>query len=622
MLLMKFIGKFLRVNNMSVYLQDLELLKTDQDQLAAFESNSSTVVKAGPGSGKTTVLTLKVIQLLNEKIKKPRGLACITYSREAVREFTERLEEYKFKSGSNVFLGTVHSFCMAEIIAPFAHLYKYDIPLPLKIISEEQKKKIFNEIINQLNYDPKKISIIDMDKERNLIIEGLSEIIVENYDIALNVAKEYEKRIHSIGLIDFIDIVKYATLLIQNEPYVRLCLEAKFQWIMIDEYQDLGKPLHEMILSIIANTNIKIFAVGDSDQSIYGFNGAIPDYLYELSKSPKVLPIELKTNYRSHQDIIDASLEGLNQPERAYSAGRSFNKDAEFHFVSCEEELEDQYHAITYDIIPKCLEDGISLNEIGVLVKGKEQISEMKDFFEEGQIPYFVSRFDFKRTDFIIWIEKCAAWLVDKNSISFSIIAGFWIHLLRNHNYCKSSGEALDERVKLYSVLIKSESHVDNLFYWLEFVRNNLGFDLFLYDSDILPDEIRNLNTVINAAEDGELKNYTLDRFSKIGKPLNQVTLTTRHSSKGLEFEVVIILGLEKGSFPYYLNEKDPQKMDEERRLFFVCVSRAKRICYLLRSKKYTYNGRHGPFTTMKPPSIFWEELLSMSSLKKYKTDY
>ena len=195
MLLMKFIGKFLRVNNMSVYLQDLELLKTDQDQLAAFESNSSTVVKAGPGSGKTTVLTLKVIQLLNEKIKKPRGLACITYSREAVREFTERLEEYKFKSGSNVFLGTVHSFCMAEIIAPFAHLYKYDIPLPLKIISEEQKKKIFNEIINQLNYDPKKISIIDMDKERNLIIEGLSEIIVENYDIALNVAKEYEKRI-------------------------------------------------------------------------------------------------------------------------------------------------------------------------------------------------------------------------------------------------------------------------------------------------------------------------------------------------------------------------------------------------------------------------------------------
>ena len=419
MLLMKFIGKFLRVNNMSVYLQDLELLKTDQDQLAAFESNSSTVVKAGPGSGKTTVLTLKVIQLLNEKIKKPRGLACITYSREAVREFTERLEEYKFKSGSNVFLGTVHSFCMAEIIAPFAHLYKYDIPLPLKIISEEQKKKIFNEIINQLNYDPKKISIIDMDKERNLIIEGLSEIIVENYDIALNVAKEYEKRIHSIGLIDFIDIVKYATLLIQNEPYVRLCLEAKFQWIMIDEYQDLGKPLHEMILSIIANTNIKIFAVGDSDQSIYGFNGAIPDYLYELSKSPKVLPIELKTNYRSHQDIIDASLEGLNQPERAYSAGRSFNKDAEFHFVSCEEELEDQYHAITYDIIPKCLEDGISLNEIGVLVKGKEQISEMKDFFEEGQIPYFVSRFDFKRTDFIIWIEKCAAWLVDKNSISF-----------------------------------------------------------------------------------------------------------------------------------------------------------------------------------------------------------
>src|SRR5690625_625650 len=378
MQLMKFIQKLLRENNMSLYLQKLELLKTDPDQLTAFESNSSTVVKAGPGSGKTTVLTLKVIQLLNERIKKPRGLACVTYSREAVREFTERLEDYKFKSCSNVFLGTVHSFCMAEIIAPFAHLFSYDIPLPLKIISEEQKKKIFTEIINHFNYDPKSISIIDMDKERNLIIEGLSEVAVENYDIALNVAKEYENRIHSMGLIDFIDIVKYATLLIQNESYVRLCVEAKFQWIMIDEYQDLGKPLHEMILSIISTTSIKVYAVGDQDQSIYGFNGAHPGYLDELASSPKIFSVELKTNYRSHQDIIDASLKSLNQQDRAYSAGRSFQHDAEFHFISCAEELEDQYRAVAYDIIPECMENGISLNEIGILVKGNKDVSGMK----------------------------------------------------------------------------------------------------------------------------------------------------------------------------------------------------------------------------------------------------
>lgn len=607
---------------MSPYLQSLELLKTDPDQLTAFESNSSTVVKAGPGSGKTTVLTLKIIQLLNERIKKPRGLACITYSREAVREFTERLEDYKFKSSSNVFLGTVHSFCMAEIIAPFAHLYSYDIPLPLKIISEEQKKEIFTEIINHFNYDPKNISIIDMDKERNLIIEGLSEVTVENYDIALNVAKEYENRIHSMGLIDFIDIVKYATLLIQNESYVRLCLEAKFQWIMIDEYQDLGKPLHEMILSIISTTSIKVYAVGDQDQSIYGFNGAHPGYLDELASSPKIFPVELKTNYRSHQDIIDASLKSLNQPDKAYSAGRSFEHDAEFHFISCAEELEDQYRAVAYDIIPECLENGISLNEIGILVKGNKEVSGMKAFLEEGQIPYYVSRFDFKRTDLIIWLEKCAAWFMDNNRFSFSFLAEFWIRLLRNHGFCKSSQEILEERIKLHSILIESKNQVHCLVNWLYFVRKNLEFDLYLTNSDILPDEIQNLNTLINATISGELKGYSIDKFSRIGIPNNQVTLTTRHSSKGLEFEVVIILGLEKGSFPYYLNENDPKKMEEERRLFFVCVSRAKRVCYLLRSKKYTYDGWYGPYERLKDPSILWEELFNMDSLKKYERDY
>jgi DNA helicase II / ATP-dependent DNA helicase PcrA len=593
----------------STYLEKLEQIKKDEDQLAAFNSNCSTVVKAGPGSGKTTVLTLKIMKLLNEKIKYPRGLACLTYNREAVKEFTNRLYELGYVKRSNVFLGTVHAFCIAEVISPFAHLYDYDIPMPLKIVSEKEKNKLFNDIVTQLNYDPEKIKVLDMDKERTLSIDGISSVTVEPYDIALKVAKEYEKRLHAMGMVDFIDIVKYATLLIQKEEYVRKCLEAKFPWILIDEYQDLGKPLHEMVLSLFYKTNIKIFAVGDPDQSIYGFNGAIPDYLTELYSSPNVKAIELKTNYRSHQDIINASVIGLNQQNRNYTSGKTFDKDAEFYFITCEEEMDDQYKEVAYQIIPDCQQKGIPLEEICVLVQSEKQAKSMGNFLDEVNISYYISKFDFKRSDTVIWLENCASWVTSKMNISFSSLFDFWIHLLQKHGQIISSEMSILERKKLYSILINSSCHSQSLSSWLKFLIENLNLYSILTDSDIYPDEVDNLKTLLKVSKEGSFKDYDITRFSNLGKPINQVTISTRHSSKGLEFEVVILLGMEKGNFPFYKNENNPEKLNEERRVFFVCISRAKRVCYLLRSRKYTRMTRNGLKTFYPKPSMFWEEL-------------
>ena len=117
---------------MTEYFQrKLQEVNNDKDQLAAYNSSGNTVVIAGPGSGKTTVLTLKIMRLLNESIHAPRGLACLTYSTEAAREFKDRLKKLGFVRNTNAFLGTVHSFCLAEVLIPFAHLYpKYRIPNP------------------------------------------------------------------------------------------------------------------------------------------------------------------------------------------------------------------------------------------------------------------------------------------------------------------------------------------------------------------------------------------------------------------------------------------------------------------------------------------------------------
>ena len=112
-------------------------------------------------------------------------------------------------------------------------MYNYNIPTPLKIVSEKERTQLFNDIVSNLGYNHDLVNLIKMDKERTLNVDGFSSIKVEPYDIALKVAKEFEKQLHAMGMVDFIDIVKYATLLIQKEQYVRKCIEAKFPWILI-----------------------------------------------------------------------------------------------------------------------------------------------------------------------------------------------------------------------------------------------------------------------------------------------------------------------------------------------------------------------------------------------------
>lgn len=184
---------------MNKFEQKLMQIKKDPEQYAAYISDDSSVVIAGPGSGKTTVLTLKIIRLLREKIYAPRGLACMTYNRSAASEFKSRLQELGFSPRQNVFLGTVHSFCISEVITPFATLYDYGIPLPLKVISNTDRRRLFNNVVAQLGLDNVELKIEEMDKERTLHIEGMSGIIIPTYDVAATVAKEYELQLHRLN---------------------------------------------------------------------------------------------------------------------------------------------------------------------------------------------------------------------------------------------------------------------------------------------------------------------------------------------------------------------------------------------------------------------------------------
>lgn len=588
---------------MSRYLDKVELLKSDSNQYEAYSSDQNTVVLAGPGSGKTTVLTLKIMKLLQENIRAPRGLACMTFSNEAAREFKKRLYELGVRNRTNVFLGTVHSFCIAEIIHPFAHLYpQYNFPLPLKIISQKYRNRLFRQVLIDLELDEKSLNIIDMDNERTKNISGFSQVTIPSFDLALRVAVEYEKRLYKYGYMDFVSIVKFATVLIQNEPYVRKCLEAKFPWICVDEYQDLGRPLHEMILSLLRSTDIQFFVVGDPDQSIYGFGGAIPDYLLELYKEPGVVRVQLQKNYRSNQDIIDASEVALAaERPRNYVAGTRHGERAKFFFHRCSAEMHEQYDFVVNKIIPSCQSDDISLEEIAVLVRTNQELRDLSEVLNNAGIPYYVSKQNFERSHVVIWLEECAQWLQNSSNITFESLYSFWRLVKIRHGKLISRRNDIQEKRELYFILLNSRQHGEHLSDWLKYIMEKLYLNELFRNSNIYPDEISNLLNLVQVSEDGVFAQFGIEKFSKLGKPENQVTVSTRHASKGLEFEAVILLGMEEGSFPSYRSTGNARKLAEEHRIFFVCISRAKSRCYLVRSQRL--NGY------LKSDSRFWKAL-------------
>lgn len=586
----------------------LQEISEDDMQFAAYKAVNNTVVIAGPGSGKTTVLTLKVMQLLAEMIYPPRGLACLTYSTEAVREFKSRLVKLGLEKRKNVFLGTVHSFCLSEIITPFAALYpQYKIPLPIRIISEAEKNRLFNS----QNYEgtPK---LIDVDKERTRNIKGISRVAIESYDIALKAAISFEELLIQNGYLDFISMVKKSVELIKNESYVRKALEAKYPWIIVDEYQDLGKPLHELILTLLNLTRIKVFAVGDADQSIYDFQGAAPDYLIELSQRQDVSCIHLKNNYRSSQTIVDASEYVLKSSRGYIASGKLRDYHAKLEFIECSKGMDEQYERVI-EQISRFHTEGIPYHEIAVLVGNNKQVTELAQECSRQNIPAYIARQTFRLTDLIIWIQNCAKWVSDKCSVSFDEICSTWKSFISQKRIISEDDYFLLKRT-IFQTLTASKVYKDNLSEWLCYLDKKVGIVSAFTASERYPDEIDNYNKLLETARSHDTQ-LTIKFLTRLGIPENQVVLTTRHSSKGLEFDVVILPGMEKDSFPSYY-DNTPRKLAEARRLCFVSVSRARKACILIRSKNL--QNQYGRWFS-KEPSPFW---VALQEFQDSRSDY
>ena len=559
-------------------------------QREAFGYEGHCVVLAGPGSGKTNLVVLKVAYLLSEKIHRPQGLACITFNNEAVREFSKRLRYIGMADDRRLFMGTVHSFCLACVIAPFGHLFRSDLPLPLRVATTMQREKCLQTALDDIGISDVAINWqVPFDRYRR---EHPYRHLA-NWKEDLNMAsliERYEAELHKQGSLDFDDMVLIALDLIRRSPLVRRALASRFPYLVVDEYQDLGYPLHQIVLTLIDQTPIQLFAVGDPDQSIYGFQGADPRYLRELAQRKEVHEVQLQMNYRCTQRIINGSQIAL-APEtpRDYRSSREGER-GELVFVECPEGLKQQIETISAKIIPDLLHKGLKLGDVAVLYIDKRDMDVFGRVLDASGIKYAGERdARYRRTPLTRWLEDVAAWCVQDGTAeapSFGELVSFWQRI------CWEAGQAREESKlaatrTLFEALRGLRDPTKNLLDWLHQFAAAIGLERVLSNCVTQPEEIIVWNELLVNCEAGRpLDTFSLADFAACkGRP-DTLTLTTLHSSKGLEYDVTIIPGLEEGRLPSYAARSD-DAIREARRLLYVGMTRARDIVYLLYSGLY-----------------------------------
>lgn len=591
--------------------QELSKLLSNKRQAEAYFCEDNCVVKACPGSGKTATLSLKVMKLL-EEIPPPQGLACLTFNREAVREFRSRLAKLGIKDRENLFLGTVHSFCANEVLRPFGKIYLADeLPEDYRIASETEVDTLFEKAMDRakIEYTPWLFRKL-FNAHRRLIVDRSSPEWAAN-DSCVRAIEIYEKLLRDRKLIDFDDQILLALRLIESVPFVRKCLSAKYPWLVVDEYQDLGYALHRIVLALISEGRTKVFAVGDPDQSIYSFMGAQPKYLEELSERQDVKSVSLELNYRCGQTIIDGAevVLDLNVERNMKAVGDSQEK-GEINFIERSEGFDSQVSTIIDEVVPGLLEAGIEPKNIGILYVDKNDGVPIMSALYEAGVQYTGEKDQrYIRSPLTRWLESIALWCMGAQSlekIRFSVLTGFWQQLLIGAGHVFNASDELEINAKLFRDLSYLRNPEMKLSDWIEQVNQKIALKTILEKNKKRPDELAAYESFVSSVTSGKLIEYTVADLSGCGPLSNRVCVTTLHSSKGLQFDAVIIPGLEDGRVPAWWVTDDAD-VKEARRLFYVGLTRARKYVYLMYSG-FTLNKYGRKFA--KGPSKFVKELM------------
>jgi DNA helicase-2/ATP-dependent DNA helicase PcrA len=558
-------------------------LERNREQYDAAREAGHCVVLAGPGSGKTKTLTTAMARALIEDVVDPRGVACITYNNECAIELETRLAKFGIKSSDRNFIGTVHSFALTQVITPYARCITGLLPENFRVATHSETRAaiessyevVFGDVGNAQN----RWRFAEVKRRRD-VDRSLPSWKGRNPELA-DFIEAYEAELRRKALIDFDDMPLIAFRIIKEHHWIRAALRARYPVLFVDEYQDLGHALHELVLLLCFEGDLRLFAVGDADQSIYGFTGANPELLQSLTEREDVTTFRLSFNYRSGAKIIRASLGALGE-ERDYR-GVDGAPDGVLTFWPVQGGHALQAQHIAETVIPTLLSRGIQSDQIAILYRAAWLGEIVADALKRTDTAFFRTDSNalVKRSSRLArFIEACAAW-----------VTGGW--RAADPPYDRLLGEALSlvyggraneaEKQRLSHQLIAFlRSGIDSgeaTHAWLRRFCSEL-ITPWQAVARNAHQEWELCSDMVERTDPEQGRDMPLNIFSGRIEGSGRVTLSTLHSSKGREFDAVIMFGINNGDFPSRRDNETPRALREARRLFYVGVTRPrKELC-------------------------------------------
>ena len=631
----------------------MSLKSLNKTQKAAVEAiDGPVLIFAGAGSGKTRVLTHKLYYLVDEGLFKPEEILAVTFTNKAAKEMKERVMKLLKTNELDLSMGTFHSICARilrediEVLGFSRHFAIYDVKDQLdliKVLFEEfeiSKTLITpNQLRNQISlFKNKMMDSAAVDRKARTILEKtVSKIYME-----------YQKNLKLNDALDFDDLLTFPLEIFEKKPAVLKKYQKRWKYVLVDEYQDTNRAQFQFLTNL-AKSHENICVVGDDDQSIYGWRGADVSNILDFEKTFSSCRVfTLEKNYRSTQEILNAATAVvMNNDKRANKNLVAANGSGETLGLIETIDEQEEASAIVSSIEKEIKLNKRTFNKFSVLYRTNAQSRALEESFIRQGIPYniigSVRFYERKEVKNVLAYLRLIVNL--KDTISLRRIINFpargigaktidkcvqqsekdkieFIDVLKNPNKMDIRGKQADALFKFYNVIIKYHDLREKLSA-SELARSlveEIGVLSHFKESKEpdAKDRFDNVAELLTSIEEFSIRNpqaglstfledvslqTDIDHWNDSD---NRVTLMTVHSSKGLEFPVVFIAGMDEGLFPLFRSLDDKSELEEERRLFYVALTRAEQKVYLLYA---TNRRRMGAETVNGLPSRFINEI-------------
>ena len=602
-------------------------------QQAVFATEGPLLILAGAGSGKTTVLVNRISYILRSGLCKPWNILAITFTNKAAGELKERICNTVPEGGADIWAATFHSTC-ARILRRYGDRLGYSSHFT--VYATDDQKRLVKEIMKQLQIDEKQLPVrsvlSDISKAKDKMLTPQQMKKDAEYDsrkvFVAKIYEIYQSRLKTADAMDFDDLLCKAVELFEQEPEILGFYQNQFKYIMVDEYQDTNKVQYRFV-SMLAQKYGNICVVGDDDQSIYKFRGATIENILSFEKTfSGARVIRLEQNYRSTQNILDAAngVISNNTIRKGKTLWTENPKGEKINIHTCDSERDEA--AFVTKTIMDGVANGRKYSDFAILYRTNAQSNAIEQSLSRSGIPHriigghrFYDREEIR--DMVAYLQvinnphddiRLSRIInVPKRSIGARTVAvaaeiasglGESIYTVIKdadaYPQLSRAASKLREFVRLIDGLIEAEASGDySLAELYNLIIEHTGYENYLRvekeNADVRIENIEELSSnIIKFEEDygdeADLSNFLeeislMTDIDNYDADADTCVMMTLHSAKGLEFPVVFITGMEDGLFPSNASISNPEEINEERRLAYVGITRAKEKLYLTKTK-------------------------------------